>query len=63
MSVTRVILLDDWNFDFAEDDVRKAFLMFDRGVLPTRVAKNMGLTMREVMVMMLDWSDKRGKWN
>lgn len=58
-----VILLEDWNFDFMEDDVRKAFLMFDRGVEPTRVAENMGLTMREVMVMMLDWSDKRGKWD
>lgn len=58
-----VILLDDWKFDFEEDDVRKAFLMFDRGVFPTKVAENMGLTMREVMVMVVDWSDKRGKWD
>ena len=57
-----VILLEDWNFDFVEDDVRKAFLMFDRGVLPTRVAENMGITMREVMVMLIYWSYKRGRW-
>lgn len=57
-----VILLDDWKFDFDEDEVRKAFTMLDRGVEPTRVAEIIGFTMREVMVILLDWSDKRGKW-
>lgn len=57
-----MILLDDWNFDFEKEIVEKAFLLFDIGVNPTKVAKRLKLKMQDVMIIMLDWSDKRGKW-
>lgn len=58
----KMILLDDWNFDFEKEIVEKAFLLFDIGVNPTKVAKRLKLKMQDVMIIMLDWSDKRGKW-
>lgn len=58
----KMILLDDWNFDFEKEIVEKAFLLFDVGVNPTKVAKRLKLKMQDVMIIMLDWSDKRGKW-
>ena len=42
-----MILLNDWNFDFEEEIVKKAFLLFDAGVKPTRVANQLKMKIRD----------------
>lgn len=57
----KMIMLDGWNFIFEERTVLHAFSLFDNNVNPTEVSQRLKLTIKEVLVIMLDWSDKRGK--
>lgn len=63
MTVRRKILLENWRFDFDTSEIAEANSLLSKGVEPTRIAKKMNLSLREVMILMLSWSDKRWEWH
>lgn len=56
------ILLSEWRFDFTQEEIDRVYRLFDKGIEPTKVAKLAKMSMKEIMVMLLDWSDKKGEW-
>lgn len=56
------ILLDGWPFDVDSQVADEAFKLFDQKVKPSRVQEILHISQRQVVLLMLEWSENENLW-